>query len=431
MGKGTIICVDDERIVLNGLQTQLGRYFGSDFSIELAESGEEALELVNELMLEGNEIVVVISDQLMPGIKGHELLKQIHQLTPSTYNILLTGQTDIDAVTEAVNHANLYRYISKPWEGNDLILTIKEAIKGFYQEKQLQEQNRLLERHNKELEILVDERTKELRLEKEKSDELLVSQQEAFKQLKEAQSQIVQSEKMASLGQLTAGVAHEINNPINFVLSNVNPLTRDIDDMIEFINQEPSKVSEDLKYSITESRQLLEGITDGAKRIAEIVSGLRSFSRLSETEKKKVNLNDGINSCLLLVGNHLKEKNIEVELALGNIPELACYPGELNQAFLNLINNAFDAIDEKGKINISTSAENNQIKIMVKDNGRGMNAAIQQKIFDPFFTTKDVGKGTGLGLSVAFGIIKNHGGNIEVISEQNMGSEFIVKLPYL
>ena len=431
MGKGTIICVDDERIVLNGLQTQLGRYFGSDFSIELAESGEEALELVNELMLEGNEIVVVISDQLMPGIKGHELLKQIHQLTPSTYNILLTGQTDIDAVTEAVNHANLYRYISKPWEGNDLILTIKEAIKGFYQEKQLQEQNRLLERHNKELEILVDERTKELRLEKEKSDELLVSQQEAFKQLKEAQSQIVQSEKMASLGQLTAGVAHEINNPINFVLSNVNPLTRDIDDMIEFINQEPSKVSEDLKYSITESRQLLEGITDGAKRIAEIVSGLRSFSRLSETEKKKVNLNDGINSCLLLVGNHLKEKNIEVELALGNIPELACYPGELNQAFLNLINNAFDAIDEKGKINISTSAENNQIKIMVKDNGRGMNAASQQKIFDPFFTTKDVGKGTGLGLSVAFGIIKNHGGNIEVISEQNMGSEFIVKLPYL
>ena len=266
--------------------------------------------------------------------------------------------------------------------------------------------------------------------EKQHSHELLISQQAAFKQLKEAQSQIVQSEKMASLGQLTAGVAHEINNPINFVLSNINPLSRDIDDMIEFINADPAKVSDDLKYSITESKQLLEGITDGAKRIAEIVSGLRSFSRLSETEKKKVNLNDGINSCLLLIRNHLKEKNIEVELALGNIPELACYPGELNQVFLNLINNAFDSITKKGKITITTATENNLIKIAVKDNGNGMTNEIQQKIFDPFFTTKDVGKGTGLGLSVAFGIIKNHDGSIEVNSKQNMGSEFIIKLPY-
>ena len=429
MGKGIIICVDDERIVLNGLQSQLGRDFGANFAIELAESGEEALELVNELIHGGNEIVVVISDQLMPGIKGHELLKQIHLLTPSCYNILLTGQSDINAVTEAVNHANLYRYISKPWEGNDLILTIKEAIKGFYQVKLLDEQHKLLERHNNELENLVEERTNDLRIEKEKSEELLISQQAAFKQLKEAQLQIIQSEKMASLGQLTAGLAHEINNPVNFVLSNVNPLSRDIDDMVEFINADPAKVSDDLKYSISESKQLLEGITDGAQRISEIVNGLRSFSRLSETEKKKVNLNESIQSCLLLIRNHLKEKNIEIELALGNIPELACYPGELNQVFLNLINNAFDSITEKGKITITTSVEKNLIKIAVKDNGKGMTTEIQQKIFDPFFTTKDVGKGTGLGLSVAFGIIKNHDGSIEVNSEQNMGSEFIIKLP--
>lgn len=175
MGKGIIICVDDERIVLNGLQSQLGRDFGANFSIELAESGEEALDLVTELIQAGDEIVVVISDQLMPGIKGHELLKQTHLLTPSTYNILLTGQTDIEAVTEAVNYANLYRYMSKPWEGNDLIMTIKEAIKGFYQNKQLEEQNKLLERHNKELEKLVEERTYELRLEKEKSETLLLN----------------------------------------------------------------------------------------------------------------------------------------------------------------------------------------------------------------------------------------------------------------
>lgn len=163
MGLETIICVDDERIVLNGLQSQLRRHFGSDFIIELAESGEEALDQINELIHTGNEIAVVISDQLMPGIKGHELLKEIHTITPNTYTILLTGQSDIDAVQYAVNHANLYRYISKPWEGNDLIMTVKEAIKGFYQNKQLVQQNILLERHNKELEKLVEERTEEIR----------------------------------------------------------------------------------------------------------------------------------------------------------------------------------------------------------------------------------------------------------------------------
>lgn len=163
MGLETIICVDDERIVLNGLQSQLTRHFGSEFIVELAESGEEALELINELINTGNEIAVVISDQLMPGIKGHELLKEIHTITPNTYTILLTGQLDIDAVQYAVNHANLYRYISKPWEGNDLIMTVKEAIKGFYQNKQLVQQNLLLERHNKELEKLVEERTEEIR----------------------------------------------------------------------------------------------------------------------------------------------------------------------------------------------------------------------------------------------------------------------------
>lgn len=175
MRKGVIVCVDDERVVLNGLQSQLNRDFGSTHSIELAESGEEALLLIKELLNDGNEILIVISDQLMPGLKGHELLKDIHHITPSTYTVLLTGQSDLDAVTDAVNHANLYRYISKPWEGKDLIMTVKEAIKGYYQDKQLQEQNKLLERHNNELEKLVEERTQELTKEKRKSDELLLN----------------------------------------------------------------------------------------------------------------------------------------------------------------------------------------------------------------------------------------------------------------
>ncbi len=173
MDNGIIICIDDERVVLNGLQSQLGRDFGNNYAIEIAESGEEAVALVKEILEAGNDIPVVISDQLMPGMKGHELLKLIHKLTPKTYSILLTGQSDLEAVIEAVNQANLYRYMSKPWESQDLILTVKEAIKGFYQDRQLEHQNILLERHNKELEQLVEERTSELQKEKQKSDELL------------------------------------------------------------------------------------------------------------------------------------------------------------------------------------------------------------------------------------------------------------------
>lgn len=175
MENAVILCVDDERVVLNGLQSQLSRDFGTDYILEFAESGEEALELIEEFLAEGSVIPVVISDQLMPGIKGHELLAKIHKASPETYKILLTGQSDLIAITEAVNQANLYRYIAKPWEGTDLILTVREAIKSFYQDKQLEVQNRLLERHNRELEALVEERTLELRQEKDKSEELLLN----------------------------------------------------------------------------------------------------------------------------------------------------------------------------------------------------------------------------------------------------------------
>ena len=175
MNNGIIICIDDERVVLNGLQSQLVRDFGAEYAIELAESGEEALELVKELINEGNEILVVISDQLMPGIKGHELLKHIHLISPATFNVLLTGHSDLEAVTDAVNNANLYRYLTKPWEEKDLVLTVREAIKSFYQGQKLEIQNKLLERHNKELELLVSERTQELQEEKRKIDDLLLN----------------------------------------------------------------------------------------------------------------------------------------------------------------------------------------------------------------------------------------------------------------
>ncbi len=175
MKEAAIICVDDERVVLNGLQSQLSRDFGSEYVIELAESAEEALELLEEFREEERDVPVIITDQMMPGMKGHELLIEVHRSSPKTFKILLTGQSDISAISEAVNNADLYRYIAKPWDGTDLVLTVKEAIRSFYQDKQLEIQNRQLERHNRELEQLVEERTQELRQEKEKSEELLLN----------------------------------------------------------------------------------------------------------------------------------------------------------------------------------------------------------------------------------------------------------------
>lgn len=248
-------------------------------------------------------------------------------------------------------------------------------------------------------------------------------------ELKETQAHLVQSEKMASLGQLTAGVAHEINNPINFVSSNLKPLKRNFEELIGVITKKHELSESDLVETIAETNQLLIGIEDGANRTIEIVKGLRNFSRHEENEKKKANINEGIESTLLLKNNLLTEKNIEVEKSLGTLPEVECFAGEMNQVFMNIISNAIEAIGQDGKINIATSLENKHVKILIKDSGRGMTDEIIKKIFDPFFTTKDVGKGTGLGLSVSYGIIEKHHGKIEVRSEAGIGSEFLIWLP--
>ena len=237
MDNDIILCIDDERVVLNGLQSQLGRDFGSSYVIEIAESGEEALALIKEILDGGRDIPVVISDQMMPGIKGHELLRRIHEISPATYTILLTGHSDIEAVTEAVNPANLYRYMAKPWEGNDLVLTVREAIKGFYQGLQLEKQNKLLDRHNKELEILVAERTQQLQAEKRKSDELLLNvlPEEVAAELKEKGEATPRQYEMVSLLftdiQGFTGLASEVS-PTELIQT-LNEFYSAFDDIIE------------------------------------------------------------------------------------------------------------------------------------------------------------------------------------------------------
>ena len=263
--------------------------------------------------------------------------------------------------------------------------------------------------------------------------------------LKEAQDHLIQAEKMASLGQLTAGIAHEINNPINFVSANIAPLKEDLADLLQVLRrydkviQEKSldkefleviKLKEETNYdvTITEVRKLLTGIEDGARRTSEIVRGLRNFSRADQNVFKKTNLNECLESTLTLLHSSYKNR-IEIIKNYAELPEVDCFPGQINQVFMNLLSNAIQAIPETGKIFISTKLAGDMVKISVKDTGGGMTEEVRKKIYDPFFTTKEVGKGTGLGLYISYGIIEKHNGKIEVFSDVGQGTEFVITMP--
>ena len=301
---------------------------------------------------------------------------------------------------------------------------------------------RIIQEQNVVLEQKVIERTKAL---SETNNNLSV----ALDELKFAQTQLVESEKMASLGQLTAGIAHEINNPINFVTSNVKPLHRDILELyklqdetekyiqengLPMINIEKIKQEIDYEYLKTEINYLLKGINEGSARTAEIVKGLRIFSRVDEDDIKLANINEGLDSTIIIVNNQLDNK-IEINKHYADLPLIDCYPGKLNQVFLNLISNAIYAIKEKfgeehgGKITIKTELVGENISISITDNGTGMSEATKNKLFEPFFTTKPVGDGTGLGLSIAYNTIKKHKGVISASSELGVGSSFIISIP--
>jgi signal transduction histidine kinase len=311
--------------------------------------------------------------------------------------------------------------------------------------KVLQENERIIREQNVVLELKVEERTVEL---SESNQEL----NKTLEDLKQTQTQLVESEKMASLGQLTAGIAHEINNPINFVTSNINPLKRDIDmvldalTMIENVGMSDASHAEkqkkindykeelDFDYLKVEIKHLIKGINEGANRTAEIVKGLRIFSRLDEDDLKKADLNEGLESTMVIINNLLNNK-INVIKQYDDLPAVECYPGKLNQVFLNIISNAVYAVQKKfgentgGEIAIITNHDDENVFIKIKDNGTGMDAQTQKKVFEPFFTTKDVGEGTGLGMSIAYNTVKKHNGQIIINSKLNEGTEFTLQIP--
>jgi PAS domain S-box-containing protein len=324
-----------------------------------------------------------------------------------------------------------------------------EILKAEIAERKKAEEE--LKKHRDHLEELVEERTNKILKQKE---EILtinenLEQQKAellttLEHLRNTQAQLIQSEKMASIGQLVAGIAHEINNPVTFISGGVESLRTSLEEVgqvlstyhritVANVKEKLKEIDElkekiDYKEALREINNLIESIKAGTERTTEIVKGLRTFSRLDEDVLKVANIHEGLDSTLILLRNKYKHC-IEIEKHYGDVPEIECYPGQLNQVFMNILSNAIDAIDGKGSITINTIRSNEQVQISIRDTGRGIPDTIRSKIFEPFFTTKEVGHGTGLGLSISHGIIEKHSGTIKFISEAGKGSEFIISLP--
>ena len=283
--------------------------------------------------------------------------------------------------------------------------------------------------------------------------------EETLRQLQRTQSQLIQSEKMSSLGQLVAGVAHEINNPVNFIYANLahaRDYTSSLIEMIELYGRmhpdSPSEVAEkieeiDLDYLIEDLPKLLDSMQVGAERISEIVEALKNFSRLDQSAVKDVDIHHGIDSTLMILQNRFKAQGdrpeIEIVKEYGQLPKVHCYAGHMNQVLMNLLTNSLDALEElfskkkkkdsiqSPQIRIRTKAiDNGRVEIRIADNGPGMTGEVKKNLFDPFFTTKPVGKGTGLGLAVSYQIVvEKHGGTLDCISEPGKGAEFAISIP--
>jgi len=424
-GEILILVVDD---TTTNLQIVFQILTDAGFKVVTEVNGEKALKQVEYRLPD-----LILLDVMMPKIDGFETCKKLKQNaeTCDIPVIFMTGNSDTDSKIKGLN-IGAVDYITKPFHEEELLARIKTHLQ--------------LRNLTKTLENRVAERTAAL--------------SKALKDLQESQIQLVQTEKMSALGQLVAGVAHEINNPVGFIHGNLGHASvyfQAMTKLIELYQQHyPHPVAEiqeeiagmDLQHILSDLPQLISSMKEGVQRIRNISTSLRNFSRADSDRQVYCNIHDGIDSTIMILKHRLKASecrpNIEVIKNYGNLPDLECFSGQLNQVFMNILANAIDALEESNlgrsyieietnpnKILIETSlTEDNYVLIRIKDNGVGMSPEVQQKIFDHLFTTKPVGQGTGLGLSIARQIVvEKHKGTLEVNSAPGQGSEFIIKLP--
>ncbi|HLO84230.1 MAG TPA: ATP-binding protein [Nostocaceae cyanobacterium] len=432
-----ILVVDDEPVNRQVLVNHLSLY---NYKVTAAASGNEVLAMLED----GLQPDLILLDVMMPRMTGYTVTRKIREKWPANELpiVLLTARNQTaDLVIGFEAGAN--DYLGKPIAKDELLA----RIKGLCTQASICRENARLYRDLQASEAR--EREKALQIE------------QSLQQLKEAQLQLVQSEKMASIGQLMSGVAHEIKNPLGLIVGNLSHAEAFIQDLIHLINtyqkQYPQTNPEitnvineiDLPYLLEDLPQLIHSMKVGANRITQISHSLGIFSRSDTITKIAFNLHDGLDSALMILKHRLKANNQRPEIIVSreyaDLPEIICYPGQLNQVFLNLLSNAIDALDESvqgkslteikahpGKITIYTQLSNDQewVKIIIKDNGIGMTEEVRQKIFDHLFTTKPVGKGTGLGLSISYEIVVHkHSGKFYCLSSPEEGAEFVIEIP--
>lgn len=437
----TILIVDDNPTNIKILFSFL-KEFG--FKVLVAKDGESALSKLEEILPD-----IILLDVQMPGIDGFETCRRLKDsdITKDIPVIFMTALSDTQDKVKGLT-LGAVDYITKPFQHQEVLARINIHLRMRNLTKQLQEQNVLLQQLTSELEERVSSRTAELR--------------ESLEKLQQAQIQLVQSEKMSSLGELVAGVAHEINNPVSFIAGNVSLTSEYTEDILEHLRlyqqifPEPGAEIEqhaediELDYLLEDLPKMVASMEVGVDRIRQISVSLRSFSRMDNTSKTQVNIHEGLDSTLMILQHRIKANDhrpdIEVVKEYGDLPLVNCYPSPLNQVFMNLLANAIDALDEdnlnKGlsyeeikqnphRLIIKTSViKGGDVEIKIADNGPGIPEEMQSRIFEPFVTTKPVGKGTGLGLSICHDvIIKKHGGSLLCNSQLGEGTEFVIAIP--
>ncbi len=426
-----VLAVDDSRDALETLGTLLD-HLGHES--EGVKNADDALDAIDE-----GGFDVVISDIMMPSKSGLELLQDLLPRPSAPPVVLLTGYSNADNAISALR-LGAVDFLRKPVGLEDLHACLLRV------QKQTVLHNQLLAEREKRArsEALLDTRRETETLLKNRNQEL----EELNAQLQENNNQLVQSEKMAAIGQLAAGVAHEINNPVGFVKSNLGTLKEYVDAFKQLIayyseflvsTDEARKAElrreiktlredEDIEFIAEDVDNLLTESIEGAERIQEIVQNLKSFARADAKEAKDYDVNEGLEATLNIVWNELKYK-CDVHREFNAVPRIKCFGGQLNQVFMNLLVNASHAIPEKGEITVRTEEVDGTIVVTISDTGVGISPENMDRIFNPFFTTKEVGKGTGLGLAISHGIIEKHQGKLEVDSIVGEGTTFRVIIP--
>jgi signal transduction histidine kinase len=429
----TILVVDDTRLNLMVLSQMLKERY----QVLQASCGTEALALAAATPTPD----LVLLDVMMPGMDGYEVLQEL-RANPATSEIPVIFITALAADDNEERGLTLGAadYVTKPVRPAILLARVRNQLELKHTRDELRRQNQTLDLH-------VKDRTAALEIEHENLKSALRHQRELNHKLEDAQNQLLQSEKMASLGQLAAGVAHELNNPISFVHSNLGTLEGYLKDLFEIFDaweyaatSSPApedfsqvmqlKQQKDFDFIKQDIFQLMNESKDGLNRVRKIVQDLKDFSRVGETNWLWSDLHAGLDSTLNIVWNELKYKCTVTKHYAPDLPQIRCLPSQLNQVFMNLLVNAAHSIERQGEITVTTERfGSDAIRIHISDTGTGIAPEHLQHIFEPFFTTKPVGKGTGLGLSLAWGIVGKHHGNMHVASTVGVGTTFTITLP--